>query len=73
MPYQLQENGQIENCNREIQKILYKICKLDGKAWSKKIYDALWAYRTTYKTCLGMYPYRVVFGKSCHHPIKLEH
>ena len=31
MPYHLQANRQIENCNREIKKIIQKICKLNCK------------------------------------------
>ena len=43
------------------------------KDWADKLVDALWAYRTTFKTPLGMSPYTVVYGKPCHLTVEIEH
>ena len=45
-----QSNGQVEISNREIKKILEKTINASRKDWSIKLDDALWAYRTSYKT-----------------------
>jgi len=43
------------------------------KDWANKLDNALWAYYMDFKTPFGIMPYSLIYDKSCHLPIGLEH
>jgi len=71
-PYHPQTSGQAETSNKQIKNILQKMVNKMGTAWKDRLPNALWAYKTTYKTPLGMSPYQLVYGKTYHMPVELE-
>nr|GEW23979.1 hypothetical protein [Tanacetum cinerariifolium] len=71
--YHPQTSGQVEVSNRGLKGILERTVKENRASWSKKLDDALWAFKTAYKTPIRCTPYKLVYGKSCHLPIELDH
>ncbi|GJU40330.1 reverse transcriptase domain-containing protein [Tanacetum coccineum] len=71
--YHPQTSGQVEVSNRGLKRILERTVGENRASWSDKLDDALWAFRTTFKTPIGCTPYKLVYGKACHLPIELEH
>jgi len=43
------------------------------KDWSSKLDGALWAYRTAFKTHIGLSLFQMVYGKAFQLPVKMEH
>nr|GEW08473.1 reverse transcriptase domain-containing protein [Tanacetum cinerariifolium] len=62
-----------EVSNRGLKRILERTIRENRTSWSVKLEDALWDFRTAYKAPIGCAPYKLVYGKSCHLPIELEH
>jgi len=71
-PYHPQTSGQAETSNKQIKNILQKTIEEMGTGWKNKLSEALWTYRTAYKTPIGMSPCQLVYGKTCHLPVELE-
>nr|GEZ39721.1 reverse transcriptase domain-containing protein [Tanacetum cinerariifolium] len=71
--YHPQTSGQVEVSNRGLKRILEGTIGENRASWSDKLNDALWAFRTAYKTPIGCTPYKLVYGKACHLLIELEH
>jgi hypothetical protein len=71
-PYHSQTSGQVETSNKQIKHILQKTVNEMERGWIEKFPEALWAYRTSCNTPIGMTPYQLIYGKTCHLPVELE-
>nr|GEU45898.1 reverse transcriptase domain-containing protein [Tanacetum cinerariifolium] len=71
--YHPQTSRQVEVTNRGLKRILESTVGKNRALWSDKLEDALWAFRTAFKTLISCTPYRLVYGKSGHLPLELEH
>nr|GEW41882.1 reverse transcriptase domain-containing protein [Tanacetum cinerariifolium] len=71
--YHPQTIVQVEVSSRGLKRILERILGKDRASWLDKLDDALWAFRTAFKTPIRCTPYKLVYGKACHLSIKLKH
>ncbi|GKD52284.1 reverse transcriptase domain-containing protein [Tanacetum coccineum] len=62
--YHPQTSGQVEVSNRGLKRILERTVGENRASWSDKLDDALWAFRTAYKTPIGCTPYKLVYEKA---------
>nr|GEU34204.1 reverse transcriptase domain-containing protein [Tanacetum cinerariifolium] len=67
-PYHPQTSGQVEVSNRGLKRIFERTVEENRASWSDKLDDALWAFRTAYKTPIGCTPYKLVCEKSVSSP-----
>nr|GEU32538.1 hypothetical protein [Tanacetum cinerariifolium] len=57
--YHPQTSGQMEASNRGLKRILEMTVGENRASWSDKLDDALWAFRTAFKTPIGCTPYKI--------------
>ncbi|GKD25864.1 reverse transcriptase domain-containing protein, partial [Tanacetum coccineum] len=71
--YHPQTSRRVEVSNRGLKRILERTVGENRASWSDKLDNALWAFRTAFKTPIGCTPYKLMYEKACHLPIELEH
>ncbi|GJY67161.1 reverse transcriptase domain-containing protein [Tanacetum coccineum] len=59
--YHPQTSGQVEVLNRGLKRILERTIGENRASSSDKLNDALWAFRTAFKTPIGCNPYKLVY------------
>ncbi|GJT31249.1 reverse transcriptase domain-containing protein [Tanacetum coccineum] len=64
--YHPQKSGQVEVSNLGLKRILERTVGENRASWSDKLDDALWAFRTAYKTPIGALYCKLVYRKSIH-------
>ncbi|XP_038895763.1 protein NYNRIN-like [Benincasa hispida] len=70
--YNAAVNGLAEAFNKTLCNLLKKIVSKSKRDWQEKNSEALWAYRTTHCTPIGVTPYSLVYGVEVVLPFESE-
>ncbi|CAN6440395.1 unnamed protein product [Victoria cruziana] len=70
-PYYPQGNGQAEATNKIMIRVLERTVET-GRDWHEKIFDALWAYRTTIRTPTNATPAELVYETEIVVPLHIQ-
>ncbi|KAL0447771.1 UNVERIFIED_CONTAM: hypothetical protein Slati_1905000 [Sesamum latifolium] len=65
-------NGLAEAFNKTLCNLLKKVVAKSKKDWHERIGEALWAYRTTYRTPTQATPYALVYGVEAVVPLEQQ-
>jgi hypothetical protein len=64
-------NGLVERFNKTLKMMIMKFAEGHKENWDEKIDAFLFAYRTVPQSCLGFFPFLLMFGRECRTPITL--
>jgi len=70
--YNAPANGLAEAFNKTLCNILKKVVNRSKKDWHERIGEALWAYRTTFRTPTQATPYSLVYGVEVVLPLECQ-
>ena len=70
--YNAPANGLAEAFNKTLCNLLKKVVEHSKRDWHEKIGEALWAYRTTYRTPTQATPYSLVYGVEAILPLERQ-
>ena len=70
--YNAPVNGLAEAFNKMLYNLLSKVVAKSKHDWHERLGEALWAYRTTYKTPTQSTPFALVYGVEAVLPLELQ-
>ncbi|XP_070045405.1 uncharacterized protein [Nicotiana tomentosiformis] len=70
--YYAAANGLAEAFNKMLYNLLKKAVSMSKRDWHERMEEALWAYRTTYRTPTQATPYSLVYGVEAVLPLELQ-
>ncbi|XP_060202052.1 uncharacterized protein LOC132630499 [Lycium barbarum] len=70
--YHAAANGLAEAFNETLCNLLKKVVSKSKRDWHERMEEALWAYRTTYRTPTQATPYSLAYGVKAVLPLELQ-